>query len=100
MLGVDLLAKMVDHHVYDVRPGIKVIPPSVLGDQRPAHHAPGVTHEILEDGELLRREVDQLPVAPDFARGLIEHEVTDVERWRRERFRTASQRLDAREQLL
>src|SRR5687768_383980 len=56
--GVDLLAKVVDHHVDDVRPRIEVVAPRVLGDQRAAHDAAGVAHQILEDGELLRRQLD------------------------------------------
>src|SRR5262245_42473061 len=54
---IDLLAQVIDHHIHDVGPGVKVVPPGVLGDQCPAHHPPGVPHEVLEDRELLWRQL-------------------------------------------
>src|SRR5262245_44686569 len=80
MLRVDLLAQVVDHDVDDVRSWVKVIPPSVLSDQRAAHDAPRVPHEILEDRVFLRREVDELAAAPDLSRRLIEDEVAHGQR--------------------
>src|SRR5262245_26206889 len=43
--AVDLLAQPGDHHVHDVGPGIEVIVPRILGDQRTRHHASLVPDE-------------------------------------------------------
>src|SRR5262245_16548113 len=75
MLGVDLLAQVVDHDVDDVRSGVEVIPPSILGDQGATHDAPRVPHEILEYRVFFRREVDELVTATNLARRLIEDKV-------------------------
>src|SRR5215217_5795022 len=77
--GVDLLAQMVDHDVDDVGAWIEVIPPSVLGDQRPAHHAPGVAGQILEHRVLLRCDLDGHAAPPYLARGLIDLQVADAQ---------------------
>src|SRR5690348_3638912 len=76
--GIDLLPEVVDHDVHDVRAGIEVIPPSILGDQRPAHDAPLMAHEILEDGVLLGGELDELPGSPHLTRVAVELEVGDA----------------------
>src|SRR5690242_18903525 len=67
MTRVDLLAEMVDHYVHDVGARIEMIAPRVFGDERPAHHATGVAHEVLEHRVFLRRELDRFAGALDLA---------------------------------
>src|SRR5947209_7709977 len=100
MLGVDLLAKMIDDDIDNVRPWIEVITPRILSDQRATHDAATVSHEILQDGVFLGCQLDQLSAATDLPRALIELEITDRELVRRERLRPARQRLHSREKLL
>src|SRR5688572_25347207 len=57
--GIDLLPEVIDHHVDNVGPRVEMIPPGILGDERAAHDAPLVPHEILEHGVLLRRQLDR-----------------------------------------
>jgi hypothetical protein len=79
VLGVDLLAEMVDHDVDDDRAGVEVISPSILRDQRAAHDAAAVAHEVFEHRVLLRRQLDQLTAAPHLPCALIELEIAHVE---------------------
>src|SRR5512145_1830859 len=60
---IDLLAQPRDHDVYDVCSGIEVIVPGVLGDECSRHDATLMTHEVLEDGVFLGRQLDALAVA-------------------------------------
>src|SRR5690348_4087689 len=90
---------MVDHDVDDVRAGVEVIPPSILRDQRAAHHAAAVPHQVLEHRVFLRGQLDQLAPAADLARTLVELEVANVQLVRRERLRPTRERLDPREEL-
>src|SRR5690348_18375722 len=77
VLRVDLFPEVVDHDIDDVRPGIEVIPPGVLCDQRAAHHASGMPHEVLEYSVFLRRELDQLAAATHLACTLVELEIAN-----------------------
>src|SRR6476620_5674051 len=78
VLGVDLLAQVVDDDVDDVRAGIEMIPPSILGDQGPAHYAALMAHGVLEDGVLFRRELDELTCALHLARVTVQLAVRDA----------------------
>src|SRR3954468_10727797 len=100
MLGVDLLAQMIDHHVDDSRPGIEVIAPRVFCNQRAAHDAAAVSHQILENGVLLRSQLDQLAAPTYLPRALIELQIADRELVRSERLRTTRECLHPREQFL
>src|SRR5687767_6705149 len=75
VLRIDLLAEVIDHHVHDVGAWVEVIPPSILGDQCPAHHAALMAHEVLEHGVFLRRQLDELSAAVDLVRVPIELQV-------------------------
>src|SRR5204862_4110518 len=71
---IDLLAQPCDDDVHDVRPGIEVIVPRVLGDQRARHDATLMPHQVLEHRVLLGRELDLLAIACDLATPRVEHE--------------------------
>src|SRR2546426_3960681 len=92
--GVDFLAEPGDHHVHDVRAGIEVVVPGVLGDQRPRHDAALVTGEVLEGCVLLGRQLDRLAVAPHLPAAGIERHGGHLEHGQRHRLGTPPQRLD------
>src|SRR3989440_10180732 len=90
---VDLLAQPRDHDVHDVRTGVEVVVPGVLRDQGPRHDAALVAHEVLEDGILLGRELDELPAAPYFAAPRLEGQVRHLQHRRRDLLRPPPERL-------
>src|SRR6266542_583598 len=100
MPRVHLLAQPVDHHVNDVGAGIEVIVPGILGDQGTGHHPPRVSHEVLENGVLLGRQLDQLSGAADLAGGGVELEVCHLEHGGAELLGAAAQGLHPGQQLL
>src|ERR1700694_103995 len=94
---IDLLPEARDHDVHDVRAGIEVVIPGVLGDQRARHHAPVMPHQILEDRVLLRRELDPFAVARHLAAAGVEREPGDLQRGRSDFLRPAAERFDPRQ---
>src|SRR4029079_8817936 len=48
---IDLVAQPADQHVDDVGLGIEVVVPDVRQDHRLRDDLPGVSHEVLEEGE-------------------------------------------------
>src|SRR4051794_3754363 len=76
---VHLVPEPVDVHVYDVGEPVEVEVPDVLLNHGAANDLAGMTHEVLEQGELLRREVNP-PARPlDDAGRRVEREVGDAE---------------------
>jgi len=86
--------------VDDVALGVEVETPDVLGDHRPAQHAPGVAQEVLEERVLPRRELDATPAARHRACRGIEGEVVEAERRQSALSPAPEQRADARQELL
>src|SRR6266545_435852 len=91
---------MIDDDVDDVRSGIEVVSPRILRDECAAHHAPGVSHQILEHRVLLRRELDRGAVSGYLARIEMELEVSDLEGRRGKHARASRQRFDSGQELL
>src|SRR6476619_9761 len=60
--AVDLVAEVADVDIDDVRITLEREVPDVLQQLRPGQRFPRVLHQVLEERELLRREVD-LPLA-------------------------------------
>src|SRR5476649_578196 len=79
MLGINLLAQVVDDHVDDVGARIEVIAPRILGDERAAHDAPAMPREILQHGVLLVRQLDALAGPAHLTRGLVNLEIPNVQ---------------------
>ena len=77
MAGVDFLSEMIDHDVDDVRAGVKVVAPRVLGDECPAHDASGVAHQVFEDCVFLGSELNRLAAPDDLAGVEMKLEVGD-----------------------
>src|SRR3989475_10525413 len=82
---IELFAQPRDHDVHDIRPGIEVIIPSVLGDQRARHHPALMAHQLLKHRVLLRGELDRLAAALHLAAPGIEGEDRDLQHRRRQR---------------
>ena len=76
--AVDLLAQVAHVHVDHVRPVLVVVVPGVLQQLEAREHPAGAPHEGLQDGELLRRELDVDVAAPHGAGGRVEREVADL----------------------
>src|SRR5437660_2068482 len=97
---VDLLAQPADEHVDDVRLRIEVVLPHVREDHRLRDDTAGVAHQVFEERELARADVDDLAGARHAPRQQIEDQVRDGQRRRLRRAGSAAhERLHAREQL-
>src|ERR1700722_14649539 len=63
--GVELAPQIADLHIDDIRLRHKVEIPNILEQHRPRHDLPGSAHEIFEQGEFPRQQINRLAVAPD-----------------------------------
>src|SRR6478752_9289742 len=77
--GVDLLAQVGDVKLDDVRLAAEVVVPHPVEDLRLGQHAPRVAHEVAQQLELGRGEVDLLAAAGHLVAVLVEGEVADDE---------------------
>ena len=96
---VDLLAQVADVDVDDVRAVLVSEVPGVLEQLEAGQHLARPPHERLEQGELLRREVDLVLAAPGAPRGRVEPEVADLELGRPLDAAAPRERAQPREQL-
>jgi len=86
--------------VDDVRLRVEVILPDILEEHRARHDLSGVPHEVFQQQELARLQVDLLPAARGGARQEIKLQVTNAElRDDGVRAIATRQRIDARQQL-
>ena len=58
-VAIDLLAQARHEHVDDVGAGVEVVAPDVRQDHRLGQHAPWIAHQVLEQRELARAQVDR-----------------------------------------
>src|SRR5437016_4966181 len=79
---VDLLAQPADEHVDDVRLRIEVVLPHVREDHRLRDDTAGVAHQVFEERELARADVDDLAGARHAPRQQMEDQVRDGQRSR------------------
>src|SRR6185503_8178219 len=77
--SVDLLAEVADVHVDHVGVALEAEVPHVLEDSRARKELAGMAHEVLEECELLRREVNSRRCAGDPVQSRIELEGPDAE---------------------
>src|SRR5258708_36950507 len=63
--GVELAPQIADLDVDDIRLRHKVEIPDILEQHRPGHDLAWSAHEIFEQGEFPRQQVNRLTVAPD-----------------------------------
>src|SRR4051812_5442981 len=99
-VAIDLLAQTVDEDVDDIGARVEAVVPDVRQDHRLRDDPPGVAHQILEQGQLARAQLDLAPAPHRAARPEVEGEIADgqVRRGGR-RGCAADQRLHAGEQL-
>ncbi len=76
---VDLAPQVPDVHLDHVRVAVVVRIPHVMQDLTLGHRLPGTTHQIFEQCELARRQLDDGLAPGHRVRGRIEHQVTDRE---------------------
>src|SRR3954453_1980816 len=79
---VDLAAEIADVDAHDVRVCIDFLVPDVGEQPRPTERLVRVPHEVLEQRELLRGQMDLLWSAKDLPAGRVEDEVTESQRGR------------------
>ena len=97
---IDLLAQPAHQHVDDVGLRVEVVFPDVRQDHRLRDDLAGVAHQVLEQRELARPQIDRLAAARHAARQQVEHQIVDRQRRRLGRARGAAhQRLHAGQQL-
>src|SRR5580704_10900006 len=82
-LVVDLAAQVADVDVDDIGESIVIHIPNVFDDHGAAQGPAAVTHQVFEDAELFRRELNVLAGADDFAANAIEREVAHLQAFRR-----------------
>src|SRR5215468_2928649 len=58
---VNLAPQIADVDIDNIGIAEKVEVPDVLGNLRAGEHMPGMTHEIFQEGELPRAQLDQAP---------------------------------------
>src|SRR4051794_36643950 len=78
--AIDLLAQAAHQHVDDVGLRVEVVFPHVRQDHRLRDDLSGVAHQVLEQRELARPELDGLAAANHPARQQIELEVVQPQR--------------------
>ena len=87
-------------HVDDVGLRVEMIVPDMFQQHRAGHHMAGVAHQVFEQLELARQQLDRLVAALDRAGQQVELEIGDPQPRRRRRRRAApQQRLEPRQQL-
>jgi hypothetical protein len=76
---VDFAAQMANVDVHNIGEAVVVHVPDVLDDHGATERAAAIAHHVLEDAEFLRRELDVLVVACDFAANAIERKVAHLQ---------------------
>src|SRR5215472_14787850 len=76
---VDLLAQIIHVHVNHVGHGVRRQLPDKLDDHVAGDATPGVPHEILEEAELLGRQLNRLARAPDRSLHAIQLQIFDLQ---------------------
>src|ERR1051325_2445771 len=96
---VDLAAKVVDINVDDVRAGIEVVMPDMLREDGAREDPVDVSHEILQERELLAGQLDRGFPPFRLVRDRIELEVGDLQEGRLFQGPPADEGAHARHQL-
>src|SRR5512137_2816463 len=68
VVPVDLVPQAANQDVHDVGLRVEMVVPDVLQDHGLRNHSAGVAHEIFEQAEFARLELDGLPGSNGFAR--------------------------------
>src|ERR1700722_595502 len=63
--GIEIAPQIADLDVDDVGLRHEFEIPNILEQHRPGHDLPGSAHEIFEQGEFPRQQINRLAVAPD-----------------------------------
>ena len=95
---IDLAPQVADINVDDVGQSVIVHIPDVLHDHRAAERTSTIAHQILQDAEFLRCELNISAVACDLAANAIEGEIAHLQTLR-QGLSTAQQNAHASEQL-
>src|SRR5581483_7860195 len=80
LIRIDLLPELADVHVDDIGLRVEVIVPHVLEQHGPGNDLTGVAHEVLEQLELPRLQLDRARAAPDLAAEQIYAQIPDFQR--------------------
>src|SRR5579875_3596591 len=97
---VDLAAQSTDIGLDAVGARIEMEIPDMLEQHRARHHLPGMPHQIFEQPEFARLQVDDVPGPAHRAREQVEFEIGNLQAGRdRMRRRAAQQGPDPRDQL-
>ncbi len=81
--GVDLAAQHRHVRLHDAGVPAEVVVPDMIEDLHLGQHAVGVAHEVAQQLELGRGQLDLLAVAPDLVAVLIQLQVGELQPWRR-----------------
>ena len=76
---IDLATKPADVDVDEVRARIESVAPHALEQHCPRDRLPLVTHEIFENPELPRQQVEGAPAAPRGPREKVQFKVTETQ---------------------
>ncbi len=99
-LRLDLLPQLADVHVDHVRLRVEVIVPDVLEQHGARDDLAGMAHEVLEELELARLQLDGARAARDLAGEQVDAQIAHFERGLRGILPAApAEHVDAREQL-
>src|SRR5262249_25159016 len=77
--AVELRPKAADMRFDKTRSGVEVELPNLLEQHRACHHAAGVGHQVFEQAEFTRLQVETLPGTTGLAADAVEFEVGDAQ---------------------
>src|SRR5262249_39293497 len=76
---INLAPEIADIDIDDIGITEEVKVPDVLGNLCAGEHVPGMAHEIFQEGELPRAQLDQASATMDLAPGGVHSKVTEVQ---------------------
>src|SRR3989442_15881490 len=80
--AIDFFPQPAHEHVDDVRLRIEVVFPHVRQDHSLRDDLTGIAHQVLEQREFARPQIDRLAISRDAARQKIEYQILDRQRGR------------------
>src|SRR5438067_413101 len=96
---IDLTPQIADIDIDDVGIAEEIEVPDVLGDLRAGEYVPGMAHEIFQESELPRAQLDQAPATADLTPGGVHGEVAEAQDRTHLQGRPAQQGTEASHQL-
>src|SRR6266566_5431604 len=76
---VDLVTQVVNVDIHDIRKRLQVIAPDRVNDLRAREHLARMAHQVLQQGKLFGRQLDDAPGASCLVPHKIKRQIADTE---------------------